>query len=187
MKRILVPCDFSANARQAYKSAVDLATASMGEIFVIHVMSFPILYESTFDAQPYSMDPLEIQKLEDNARETFERMKKDQPAPADIPVTFFLLHDNLLPTIRAFAEEKQIDLIVMGTNGSSGIKEFFIGSNTEKVVRFSAVPVIALRTTPTFNNIKNIVFPNMLEMNQTELMSRVKDLQKFFGQHFIFY
>jgi len=180
MKKILVPCDFSVAARQAYKFAIELASTSKGEIFVVHAMAFPVVYESTFGIQPYTLDVFEMKKLEDNAKETFERMKKAHPAPSNVPVTFFPVQDYLLHSIRAFTEEKKIDLIVMGTHGSSGLEEFFIGSNTEKVVRFSAVPVIALRKAPFFSSIKNIVLPNTLELNQTDLIAHVQSLQKFF-------
>jgi nucleotide-binding universal stress UspA family protein len=119
--------------------------------------------------------------MEDHSKEAFERLKKAHPAPKDITVKFVPVHDYLLPGIQAFTEEKKIDLIVMGTNGSSGLEEFFIGSNTEKVVRFSTIPVIALRKAPFFSAIKNIVLPSTLDLNQTEFMSRVKNLQKFFN------
>ena len=134
MKRILVPCDFSAPARQAYKFAIELATASKGEVFVINTIAIPILYETTFGVQPYPLGALEMQKLEDNAKQAFEKMKKAHPAPSDITVRFFPLDDYLLPGIKVFTEEKKIDLIVMGTNGSSGMEEFFIGSNTETIL-----------------------------------------------------
>lgn len=181
MKRILVPCDFSAAARQAYKFAVELATAAEGEIYVLHAITFPIVYETTFGVQPYQLNEEEVKKMTDNARDTFERMRQAHPSPSAVPVSFHTLHDYLLPSIRTFAEAKRIDLIVMGTSGSSGFEEVFVGSNTEKVVRFSAVPVIALRKSPFFSSIRNIVLPNTMELHQTELMTRIKKLQHFFN------
>jgi nucleotide-binding universal stress UspA family protein len=181
MKKILVPCDFSAAARQAYKFAVELAAASEGEIFVMHAITFPIIYETTFGVQPYQLNEEEVKKMADNAKDTFERMKQAHPAPSNVPVSFYTLHDYLLPSIRSFAEQKKIDLIVMGTSGSSGLEEVFIGSNTEKVVRFATIPVIAIRKAPFFSSVRNIVFPNTMELNQTELMLRIKKLQKFFN------
>ncbi len=44
------------------------------------------------------------------------------------------------------SEKNNIDLIVMGSQGASGLQEMFIGSNTEKVVRRSNVPVLVIKT-----------------------------------------
>jgi nucleotide-binding universal stress UspA family protein len=71
-------------------------------------------------------------------------------------------------------------LVVMGTHGASGWKEFVVGSNTEKIVRSSPVPVIALRKAMTKRSIRHIVLPTTLELDQTAFMNQVKDLQEFF-------
>jgi nucleotide-binding universal stress UspA family protein len=71
------------------------------------------------------------------------------------------------------------DLVVMGTHGASGIKEYTIGSNAEKVVRNSTVPVIAFRKAA--KNIKNIVFPVRPEGDLEDLTMRVKELQDQFN------
>lgn len=181
MKRILVPCDFSKPAIEAYKFAVDLAAASRGEVLVMHAIALPMLTETTFGIQPHPLDTMEFRKLERHSTEAFGRMKKSYPAPKDVQVKFLALEDYLLPGIHHMTEETGIDLIVMGTNGSAGMEEFFVGSNTEKVVRQSRVPVIALRQRPLLKGIKKIVLPTTLEPCQDAFMERVKALQAFFG------
>jgi hypothetical protein len=76
--------------------------------------------------------------------------------------------------------EQSIDIIIMGSHGASGIKEFFIGSNAEKVVRHASVPVLVLKD--YFKGpITNIVFPHTLDLeNQDDLVTKVKALQSFF-------
>jgi hypothetical protein len=83
--------------------------------------------------------------------------------------------------ITDYAIENKIDLIVMGTHGSSGIREVLIGSNTEKIVRSATVPVIAIKDPINIKSIKNIVFPNTLIQNQEDLIMKIKALQNFFG------
>jgi hypothetical protein len=83
--------------------------------------------------------------------------------------------------IREYIRDNKIDIVVMGTKGASGWKEFIVGSNTEKVVRLSTVPVLAIRKAPSLESIKNIVLPSTLELNQTEFMDEVKNLQEFFN------
>ena len=69
----------------------------------------------------------------------------------------------------------------MGTHGASGWKEYFIGSNTEKIVRFSTAPVLAIRKSFELHQIKNIALPITLQLNQEEFVKRVKELQSFFS------
>lgn len=180
MKRILVPCDFSSPARQAYKFAVDIASRNGGEVLVMNTIAIPVLFETTFGVQPYPLDLLQSQQLETNAREAFERMKQEYNIPG-AKVSFHLVQDYLLSGIRDFIDNKQVDLVVMGTSGSSGIEEFFIGSNTEKVVRFAKVPVIAVPAAATIPmKVKRILFPNTVELNQPRLAEAVRQLQTFF-------
>jgi nucleotide-binding universal stress UspA family protein len=58
-----------------------------------------------------------------------------------------------------YAEEKKIDLIVMGTHGASGFEEFFMGSNAHKVVNRANCPVISVQTHAKVLGFKNIVLP----------------------------
>ncbi len=180
MKRILVPCDFSKPSKEAYKFALELALVSKGEIFVVHAVELPLMYETAFGIQPYPVDPELVKKMEAQANDAFQKMKQMYHAPVPITIHFKLFYDFVLPSVRAFIQENEIDLVVMGTHGASGLEEFFIGSNTEKVVRFSTVPVLAVRNAKTYGAIRNIVFPSTLALNQTDLVQHVVNLQEFF-------
>lgn len=68
----------------------------------------------------------------------------------------------------------------MGTSGTSGLKEIFIGSNTEKVVRFSPVPVLTVRLASSLQAVKHILVPSTLDLNQTDFIKKLKELQEFF-------
>jgi hypothetical protein len=68
----------------------------------------------------------------------------------------------------------------MGSHGATGLREYFIGSNAEKIVRNSRVPVLVIKNYYK-GTIKNIVFPNTLETEkQQDLIRKVKELQAFF-------
>ena len=56
------------------------------------------------------------------------------------------------------AIEHQVDLIIMGSHGSSGIKEVLVGSNTEKVVRHSNIPVLVVKHSPILMEFEDVVF-----------------------------
>jgi nucleotide-binding universal stress UspA family protein len=180
MKKILVPCDFSEPAQQAYKFAIDLAGVSDGEVIVVKAIDIPLMYESAFGVQPYVLEKSLLDDLRDSAISNFEMLKKKFPNKNAL-VTFKVEFGPITLTIKQFIEEHTIDLVVMGTHGADGWKEYVWGSNTERVVRFSPVPVIAVRVAPELDSIKNIVFPTSLNFDQIQLVSEVKALQTFFG------
>jgi nucleotide-binding universal stress UspA family protein len=60
--------------------------------------------------------------------------------------------------ILAVSKKNNVDLVVMGSHGTSGFQEMFIGSNTEKVVRFSEAPVLVIKNKTDDFNAGNFVF-----------------------------
>jgi nucleotide-binding universal stress UspA family protein len=181
MKKILVPCDFSEPAQEAYKFALDLASASGGEVIVIKAIDLPLMYESAFGVQPYVLEKSLLDDLRDAATASFEKLKLKFLHVQQVHVTFKVEFGPVALAIRQCIDDYKIDLVVMGTYGAEGWKEYVFGSNTEKVVRFSTVPVIAVRAAPALASIKNIVFPTTLDFDQRPLLSKVKALQEFFG------
>ncbi len=178
MKRILVPCDFTDSAIQAFKFAVDVANQGNGEVVLLHVVEIPVVHESVM-MPAFSFEDTYLKEMKAKADQDFTKMKnkwaKDGPK-----VSTFVQYGAPTPVIAQFVKEQKIDLIIMGTKGASGLKEFFVGSNTEKVVRWSPVPVIAIKKSAKASSIKNIVFPSTLH-DEEELMMKVKALQNFFG------
>jgi nucleotide-binding universal stress UspA family protein len=179
MKKILVPCDFSDTALQAYDFAMNLAARANAEVLVLKVFDLPFLYETTFGATPQYFDTGILKDIEADAVITFEKMKARHLRKE--MVSFTTLRGAVTFTINQFAEENKVDLIVMGTQGATGLKEYWIGSNTEKVVRYAKVPVLAIRKSFDVAGIKNIVFPTTLQLDQKDLIIRIKDLQRFFS------
>lgn len=178
MKRILVPCDFSDPAVQAFKFAVDIAKMSRGEVVLLNVIELPVMHESVL-MPTLSFEEAFIKDMKAHAEKNFAKMK-DKWAKDGPKVTSIVQFGGATPMVRDFIKENKIDLVVMGTHGASGLKEFFVGSNTEKIVRTSEVPVIAIKGPVKSGSIKNIVFPNILSLEQEELTQKIKALQNFF-------
>lgn len=176
MKRILVPTDFSEQSVQALTFAADIARAAHAELYVVHMVELPLLQETTFGIQPHPFDPELLAELEGRAVSAFDKIKSE--VSNDVQIHFQPVHDYVVPGIRLFIEQNNIDLVVMSTHGASGLGEFFIGSTAEKVARFSTVPVISLPQSYEFRQIKNIVFPNSLTLDQDDLIVRLKEIQE---------
>jgi nucleotide-binding universal stress UspA family protein len=180
MKKILVPCDFSACALEAYQFAIKIAAKTKGEVHVMKAIDLPVMMVAGFDVQPYVYDPNLLKELEGDARLKFDKLK-ERYGSEGVPVSFHVMYEPPTPAIRQFVKANGIDLVILGTKGTSGLNEYLLGSNTEKVVRSSPVPVIAVRRAADLFTIKKIVFPSTLPLDQSDWMKKLKELQAFFG------
>jgi nucleotide-binding universal stress UspA family protein len=178
MKKILVPCDFSTQAINAYRSAVHLATSSKGVIHMLNVVELPVLHDTVLMPVLNFEEEL-LKELKEKAKKEFKKLLAKHD-PDNVKVIFEVRFGAVANTIVDYVKEQSIDVIVMGSHGVSGIREFLIGSNAEKIVRNSPVPVFVLKNYYK-GPIKSIIFPNTLDTeNQEDLVMKVKELQAFF-------
>lgn len=181
MKNILVPCDFSKSAIDAYRFALDIAAHAKGSVQLLHVIELPVL-NNTLLMPTLNFEQQLINELKEKAEAGFERVTSKYKV-AGVNVTTNVLFGPTSKMILEFAGDQAADLIVMGSHGANGLREFFIGSNAEKIVRRSPVPVLVSKGYYK-GPIKNIVFPNTLDTeNQEDLVMKVKALQHFFRAH----
>jgi nucleotide-binding universal stress UspA family protein len=177
MKKILVPCDFTSTSVQAFRFACEIASQSKGEVFLLNIVELPNLPNSLFvPVQAYESSFLK--ELKAKANKNFEKLKEQWSGKVKVHLT--VEQGSVESGINKFVAKKKIDLVVMGTHGSSGLREYTIGSNTEKIVRAAAVPVIAVKKSSGASSVKNIIFPTDLGSEQKKLLVLVKALQSFF-------
>ena len=141
MKKILVPTDFSDHAEYALKVAAKIAKEHDGEIFLLHLLELP---GQENDAIVAGAEVPEIAFFLKKAHERFDDVKSADYLDG-LNVTDSILFSDAFEGIIKTAKKQDIDLIVMGSHGASGFKEMFIGSNTEKVVRTSSIPVLVIK------------------------------------------
>lgn len=153
MKKIIVPIDFSEYSEYALETAVMLAKKNNAEILALHMleMSEAILTRTGTDTQ---METLFFLQLAEKKFDEF--LKKDYLK--GIKITPIVKHFKVFSEVNEVAAEYGADLIVMGSHGASGIKEFLIGSNTEKVVRYSNIPVLIIKHNPILIDFEHVVF-----------------------------
>jgi nucleotide-binding universal stress UspA family protein len=181
MKKILVPCDFSKPAINAFRFALDLASQSGGTVHLVNIIELPVLHDTVI-MPVLNFEQELLDDLRENAEKSFAKITgkyKTNEVPVKTVVEFGSVHAK----IQNYIVEHGIDLVVMGSHGASGAREFFIGSNAERIVRNSTAPVLVLKDYYK-GPVKNIVFPNTLDTeNQEDLTMKVKALQNFFGAH----
>lgn len=181
MKKILVPCDFSKQAINAYRYAIDFAMQSKGTIHLLHVIELPILHDSVL-MPVLNFERELLKELKEKAVSRFKKIT-DKYSAEGVKVVFDVKFGAVSAAIQSYITDKSIDLVIMGSHGASGVREFLIGSNAEKMVRNSSVPVLVFKNYYK-GPIKKIVFPNTLETeDQEDLVMKVKELQSFFKAH----
>ena len=179
MNKILVPCDFSKPAINAFRLALDVAARSKGTVQLLNVIELPVLHDSVL-TPVLNFEQELLDELRDKAEVKFKKLVEKYKT-AGVSVTFKVSFGTVARMIIDYVKENKIDLVIMGSHGATGFREIFIGSNAEKIVRSSPVPVLVLKE--YFKGpINNIVFPNTLATeNQEDLVMKVKALQSFFN------
>lgn len=178
MKKILVPCDFSKPAINAFRFAQDIAQKSKGVVHLINVIELPAIHDPII-MPVVAFERDFMKELKDKGISEFKKIIT-RYKHGGVIVKTDVLFGAPAKMITEAAKKKSIDIIIMGSHGASGFREYFIGSNAEKIVRNSRVPVLVIKNYSR-GAIRNIVFPNTLETErQQDLVRKVKELQAFF-------
>lgn len=153
MKKIIVPVDFSIHSEYALEAAAMLAKRNNAKILALHMLeiSEATLINSDNEQQAKALFFLKL------AEQKFE-IFLDKDYLKGIEITPIVKHFKVFSEVNEVAKEHDVDLIVMGSHGTSGFKEIFVGSNTEKVVRNSDIPVLVIKKKPMALDYKHVVF-----------------------------
>lgn len=160
MFKILLPTDFSDNAWNAICYAMDFFRKEKATFYLLHT------YTPAFYRMDYMMGGPSFSAIPDvgvdisqaGLEKTLEQVNSTFNNPNHTVKTisaFNLLTDE----INEVSEEKDIDLIVMGTQGATGAKEIFLGTNTVFVLRKAMVPVLVIPEGYRFRPVDRILFP----------------------------
>ena len=156
INKILVPTDFSEQAENALRVAADIARKHNSEVYLLHMLDLPLqLIDGPMSGSKSELpEALFFMKL---ARQKFEKMINADYLKG-ITVHDTIEFDGTFDGIMGYAKKHNSDLIVMGSHGTDGLHDIFIGSNTEKVVRHSDIPVMAIKKRHTNFEIKNFIY-----------------------------
>jgi nucleotide-binding universal stress UspA family protein len=153
MKKIIVPIDFSEHSEFAIEAAVKLAKPNNAEIIALHMLEMS-------DSVLNSTDSEQAQKAIFFFRLAEKRFNEflAKPKFKEATITPIVKNFKVFSEVNDVAKEQGADLIVMGSHGTSGLSEIFVGSNTEKVVRHAEIPVLVLKNKFEINQLKDVVF-----------------------------
>ncbi|MEW7290018.1 universal stress protein [Aquimarina sp. 2304DJ70-9] len=166
-KKILLPTDFSRNSWNAIQYALELYKNEICDFYVLN----------TFNATGYALESMMVpepgEKIYEEAKEKSEKglgkilerlaFRDDNPNHKFFMVSRF---NSLLDAIKDFVDKEDIQMIIMGTKGSTDARDVIFGSNTVMVMEKSRnCPVMAIPEEASYNELKEIVFPTNYRMN----------------------
>ena len=138
-ENVLIPTDGSDGMPRAVEHAIRLARTSGGTLHVLHVVDEVL----PLDSHSRSL----YDELETAGRVSAEAIC-DRAAEAGVHAVGTVRQGTPSEVILDYADGNDVDLIVMGTHGRTGLPRLLLGSTTERVVRLSDVPVLTVRTLP---------------------------------------
>lgn len=156
IQKILIPVDFSETSMIAIEHAGFAAQVLKADLVLLHVVEkhwekFSIVApEMRVDAPSDFTNAIE-KRLEETAAAIRSKY--------GVKSTCITADGNIFNEIVSVSKEHKVDLVVMGTHGTSGVVEFFVGSNTYKVVTESVCPVLSVRAHATKVGFREIVLP----------------------------
>ncbi len=169
MFRILVPTDFSTCADDALDAAIKIANRLNAEIHIYHSAALPNDWEDI---------PVE-DKIKDSINRSIALMarnrltiRQEKVESAGIIGHIHYTGGELIDNIHEILEKVDFDLIVMGSHGVSGKRQWFIGSNTQKVVRKFHKNVLVIKETVSSEIFKRVVFVSGLDKKDQDSFRR---------------
>jgi nucleotide-binding universal stress UspA family protein len=175
MKSILVPTDFSDCAKNATLAALALASKLNAEIHFLHIMEDPSVAHV-----PHSKD-ISIKDMQEVHARAELSLLVTLASKAGLTATPVLVFDKGNEKIENYIRPLKIDLIVMGSHGAKGIRELVIGSNAQRLIRHSPVPVLVVKklTDDSFK-MESIVFASTFKEDVTQPLAQVVNLARLF-------
>lgn len=175
--KILVPTDFSEHSKNAAEVGAHLAKKYGAELYIMHSVDIPV-YEENHRFTSYQDIPEGIffMKL---AKKRFNEFL-DNSFFEGVRVVEVLQMQNTINAIINQAEEHGIDLIVMGSKGASGIRELFVGSTTERIIRSAKCPVLTIKDRHKDFDIENIIFASEFDEKAQHSFSNAMEYTKVF-------
>lgn len=166
LEKILVPTDFSSESINGLAMAVGIAQKTGATIHLLHVIDIPTPKDfneveiTNLDLANgknlHEPEKVYLMKLLKETKSKIDALKKDFDGKVNINA--HVSFDRITHQINQFAEKYQINLIVMGSKGTSENEGLLLGSNAEKVIRTAKVPVLTVKQAVSEVNLQHICF-----------------------------
>jgi nucleotide-binding universal stress UspA family protein len=178
IRSILVPTDFSANAMKAALYAGSVAQKSGATVYLLHVI------EPVTDSirQPYPLQERLMEEITNNRIKEMKIFQSDLAIACPVVKTETEIAKGMtITSILDFAEGQQIELIIMGTKGATGLKEIFMGSIAAGTIGRNKIPVLAVPDEYQPEVPDAILFDTYHFEKNTDLLNKIVEMAKLFS------
>ncbi len=178
--KLLVPTDFSVFAHSALNIAVDIARSRQAALHVMHCSEeLPLGWENW---------PLREQDLDVASKNRYQEILTKlestcKDLDGNITCSYSVRSGKLYEAVSAVCADEDIDLVVMGTHGISGKQEYFVGSNTQKVIRKVHANILIVKDTHKEILFDQVLFASGLSIDDRETFRRFLDFIEPFEPH----
>ena len=151
-----MPLDFSETSLNALETAIAIAKQQNARITLLNVVDSSFMFgfkgvyyisektiNSMVDVSTRMLNPL------------LKKLKEEHKLNCASVIKVGLVPQSIIRT----ASDNDVDMIIMGSHGASGIREFFIGSTAQKVIKISSCPVLTIPSSQKWSNFKKVLFP----------------------------
>ena len=180
MKTILIPTDFSTHSLNAIDYAASLAEKMPVKLILLHMYHVPVVYtevpvvaitDQDFEAEADAELKRQVERLQSSGK------VKD--------ITYLNKEGLLVDSIGNIVAENNVDLIIMGTQGASGLEKVLIGSYTAAILDETECPVLVVPTGAAFKGIKKIMYATDFQFNDFTAINQVADIARIFDAEII--
>ncbi|TAN12632.1 MAG: universal stress protein [Chitinophagaceae bacterium] len=175
MRTFIVPTDFSQNAQHASAYAVQLARQLHTRVVLMHVFEEPV------SVSEYEISNIRFDNMKDHILKRLEDVKEDleNRFGKEVPIEVAVFNNDLIGNIKKLYEDPDARLVVIGLTGA-GMANFFLGSNTLKIVNNIERAVLTVPPYANFKPVKKIVFAtdlwNVAETVPAKRIKRIVEL-----------
>ncbi|MFK7920391.1 MAG: universal stress protein [Bacteroidia bacterium] len=179
-KKILVPTDFSRPALAAGELAIELASLFNAEVHFFHKISLPPKWDD-FSEEQKALYP-EVGKRLKYMHNNFAALRK-RYRDSHVKISTTYSGGDIVPTISRYIDEEEIYMIIMGSHGTSGLKEIVYGSNAQKIVRHAHCPVLVIKQPVDDASFKNVVFASDFSEEARGPFTKMLEFARRFNAH----
>jgi len=171
IKRILIPTDFSETAQLAVAHGAKMSHLFNAKIFLLHVEE-----SRAYAGVPAEPGMVFLEPMHENSEQKLYKIAGDIIMNYDIELASLTSMGKPANGIITAVKENNIDMVIMGTHGASGFEEYFVGSNTHRVVNLAPCPVLSVQKFAKKVGFSTIIMPIDNDLHSRQKVNNVIEL-----------
>ncbi|MEP7170894.1 MAG: universal stress protein [Bacteroidota bacterium] len=183
MKTILVPTDFSKNADNALKYAIEIAKEMKAKIILMNIYETPVYYADVAMLSAQTDHLLFHNSALVEMKKYYSKISK---TAGGIKIELIVQQGLASARIKEIALEKKADLIVMGTTGKGALEKMLMGSNTTRIIRKAPCPLLIIPMKARYKGFKKIVYATDLKNDNLNNTKTLIPFAKTFNSEILF-